>query len=119
MKKICEECKGEFHGRSDARFCSDDCRSTFHNRKNYQDNKLKREINKILWSNRQILKKINPDGKKSVLKSKVQERGFNFNYYTNEYRTKSGNLYKFCYDYGYMELRNDYLSIVQRQEYVD
>lgn len=119
MQKTCEECKNVFHGRSDARFCSSDCRSTFHNRKNYHDNKLKREVNKVLWSNRQILKEINPEGKINVPKTKLQERGFNFKYFTNEYRTKSGNLYKFCYDYGYMESRNDYLTIVQRQEYVD
>lgn len=119
MKKVCQECGVEFRGRIDAKFCSSDCRSTFHNRKNYHNKKLIREINKILWNNRQILEKLNPKGKTKVSKSKLAENGFNFKYFTNLYETKSGNSYHFCYDYGYIESENEYLTLVKKQEYVD
>ncbi|MFT5596410.1 MAG: hypothetical protein ACI8QH_001207, partial [Flammeovirgaceae bacterium] len=36
MKKQCLECQDEFVGRVDAKFCSDSCRSSFHNRTNIE-----------------------------------------------------------------------------------
>jgi len=47
------------------------------------------------------------------------EQGFNFRYYTNTYITKTGKIYHFCYDQGYIELENDYIALVVRQDYVD
>ncbi|HKK89232.1 MAG TPA: hypothetical protein VJ917_10300 [Saprospiraceae bacterium] len=119
MKKTCKECQKEFIGRMDAKFCSSDCRSSFHNKKNRGQRKMVRSINKVLWNNRQILRSLNPEGKASVHKSKLTERGFNFKYFTNIFETKSGNVYHFCYDLGYFDAGNGYLTLVVRQEYVD
>lgn len=119
MRKTCHECEQEFQGRLDAKFCSADCRSTYHNRVNYEKRAFQRKINKILWNNRQLLHRMNPRGKKSVSHEKLLESGFNFNYFTNIYTTKSGTEYKFCYDYGYFESGNSYYTIVKREEYVD
>jgi len=44
--------------------------------------------------------------------------GFNFNYFTNIYETKTGNRYHFCYDQGYLELDDGMYALVVRQKYV-
>lgn len=78
-----------------------------------------RSINKILRDNRNILEQFNPDGKASVKREKLIDRGFKFRYFTNEYRSKNGNLYHFCYDYGVLITDRDWVTIVKRQEYVE
>lgn len=113
------ECGEAFLGRVDKRFCSDACRSTFHNRQNSDANNFVRNINNILRKNRRILEGMNPSGKASVHRDKLLAEGFKFSYFTNEYRTKTGNRYRFVYEQGYIERDNGYLTLVIRQEYMD
>lgn len=119
MKKKCIECGEDFIGRADKRFCSDNCRSAYNNRSNSDASNFVRNINNILRKNRRILEAFNPDGKARVHKEKLISEGFKFSYFTNEYVTKSGNVYRFCYEQGYRALEGDYLSLVVRQEYVE
>ena len=119
MRKQCPECGEEFLGRADKRFCSAGCRSAFHNRQNSDQTNFIRNINNILRKNRRILESINQGGKVTIHRDKLLEEGFKFSYFTNEYRTKSGNIYRFCYDQGYTERDNGYLTLVVRQEYVE
>jgi hypothetical protein len=119
MKKQCEECGEQFTGRADKRFCSDQCRSAHNNRLNRDASNFIRNINNILRKNRRILAELNPEGKSQVHRDKLVERGFKFSYFTNEYRTKSGNVYRFCYDQGYLERDQGYVTLVVRQEYVE
>lgn len=77
-----------------------------------------RNINNILRKNRRILSECNPEGKVKLHKDRLLEKGFNFNYFTNLYKTSTGNLYYFCYDQGYLPLDNDFFMLVVRQEYV-
>ncbi len=119
MKKKCPECGEVISGRADKRFCSDQCRSAFHNRVNGERTHFIRTVNSILRKNRRILELLNPEGKARVHKSRLLERGFKFSYFTNEYITKSGNVYRFCYEHGYLPLDNDYYTLVIRQEYVE
>jgi len=119
MKKKCLECGEAFHGRYDKKFCSDQCRSAYNNRLNSDSTNFMRNINNILRKNRRILAKLNPKGKSKVHRSALEAEGFRFSYYTNEYITKSGNVYHFCYDQGYIYLEDEMLALVQRQKYVD
>ncbi len=41
-----------------------------------------RKINRILKQNHSILEELNPEGKTTTYKSKLEKQGFNFNYYT-------------------------------------
>ena len=118
MKKKCLECSDEFIGRSDKKFCSPECRSTYNNRLNSDHTKFMRNINNILRKNRRILAELNPHGKAKVHRDKLLERGFKFSYFTNIYRTKNGNTYHFCYDQGYLELEDNLFTLVVRQSYV-
>jgi len=117
--KQCPECGKAIIGRVDKKFCSDDCRSSFNNAKNRTTNNMMRKVNGILKRNRDILLQLNPEGKTKLPKSKLQNSGFNFNYHTNSYTTKTGNTYFFCYDQGYLELENDYCSLVVKQDYIE
>ncbi|MCO6491218.1 MAG: hypothetical protein J5I98_22570 [Phaeodactylibacter sp.] len=119
MKNKCLECGDKFIGRADKRFCSAQCRSSYHNRQNRDATNFVRNINNILRRNRRILADLNPRGKARVHRDKLLESGFRFSYFTNEYVTKSGNVYRFCYDQGYLEGDNDYYTLVVRQEYVE
>jgi len=118
-KRTCIECGEEIIGRLDKRFCSDQCRSSYNNRLNSDATNFIRTINNILRKNRRILAKLNPDGKTKVHKDKLLEAGFKFSYFTNQYKTKSGNVYHFCYDQGYLPLDNDYYALVVRKQYVE
>ena len=119
MKKTCVECGEEFHGRSDKVYCSSECRSARHNRQNSDVTNLMRNVNNALRKNRRILAALNPAGKGKVHREKMAKKGFNFNYFTNVYRAKNGNVYYFCYDQGYRKIEGDYMVLVQRQAYVE
>ncbi|MFN7119748.1 MAG: hypothetical protein ACK4TA_23340 [Saprospiraceae bacterium] len=117
--KTCLECGDKLMGREDKKFCSDQCRSAYNNKLNSDATNFIRNINNILRKNRRILAELNPDGKAKVHKDKLLERGFKFHYFTNEYVTKNGNAYRFCYDQGYLPLENDFYALVVRQQYVE
>lgn len=117
-ERLCKECGQKLYGRKDQKFCSDYCRNTFNNRLNEDSTKYIRRINNILRKNRRILSKLNPEGKATVDALSLAEEGFNFHYYTNTYTTKTGSVYYFCYDQGYLKLDNDRFMLVHKQDYV-
>jgi predicted nucleic acid-binding Zn ribbon protein len=115
-KRKCPECGDEFHGRADKRFCSDQCRNTFNNRSNSDVTNHVRNINRILKKNRRILESLNPDGKAKTHRNKLNELGFNFNYFTNILKTQKGATYYFCYEFGYLPLEKDYFLLVKYKQ---
>lgn len=78
-----------------------------------------RNVNNILRKNRRILKAFNPKETSKVSKTELLDEGFKFSYYTNEYRTRAGKVYKFCYDQGYLDIGNGKYALVKRKEYVE
>jgi hypothetical protein len=119
MANKCQQCGIKFLGRKDKVYCSDQCRSAFHNEQNSDVNQFVRDINTILRRNRRILEELKPKGRGKVHRDKLLEEGFKFSYFTNQYVTKGGKAYNFCYEYGYLHLNDDYLAIVERKEYVE
>ena len=117
--KTCLNCGEEIKGRSDKKFCSDYCRNQYNNSLNRDENNYVRNINNILRKNRRILSELNPEGKISVHKNKILEKGFNFNYFTNIYTTKTGKTYFFCYEQGYLALEKEYYMLVRKKDYVE
>jgi len=117
--KKCPECGDEILGRSDKRFCSDQCRNTFNNRQKKDANNYIRNVNNILRKNRRTLADLNPNGKSKASRNKLVEKGFNFDYYTNSYTTKTGKTYYYCYEFGYLPIEDDYYFLVMKQDYVD
>ncbi|WP_410222341.1 hypothetical protein [Pedobacter sp.] len=115
-QRLCLDCNTEIKGRSDKKFCDDQCRSNYNNKIRASDNDFVKKINQILIKNRKILKDENPEGKAKINKDKLLKKGFNFNYYTHIYKTQTGNLYTFCYEFGFLHLNEDQLLIVKKEE---
>lgn len=118
MKNTCKNCGKEIKGRSDKKFCDYNCRIAYHNSNINKNEKSIRDINKKLRKNRSILKFVSPQGKTTVKKTFLIQLGFDFQYYTNHYKTKNHNIYTFCYDYGYMELENEKILVINKQPYM-
>ncbi|NNE28961.1 MAG: hypothetical protein HKN16_04970 [Saprospiraceae bacterium] len=115
----CLECGIKISGRIDKKFCGDDCRNVYHNKQNKDSTNLMRNINNTLRKNHRILKKLNPTGKTKVNLTTLSRAGFNLHYFTNQYRTKAGKVYHFCYDQGYLQLDDETFALVKRMDFVD
>lgn len=118
MEKTCIHCGEKVIGRSDKKFCSDYCRSAYNNKVNGSESKYIRQVNGVLRKNRKILLTLNPNGKAKARKEEMLNAGFNFKFFTNVYKTKSGKVYFFCYDQGYLKIDNEYYALVEREEWI-
>ncbi len=102
----CLHCNEEIEGRTDKKFCSPYCRSAFHYQKNKEkEDTLFKTIDKQLKTNRKILKNYNKAGLAKVSAEKVVNEGFNPKYFTHYWKNKKGQAYLFCYEYGFLELK--------------
>ena len=81
--------------------------------------RLMKEINNKLRHNRQVLRRASPEGKTTLRREVLQLAGFDFRHFTHLYRTKQGNTYHFCYDYGYFLLPDEKVLIVNWQPYME
>ena len=115
-EKRCLECNEPLHGRIDKKYCSDACRNAYNNKLNTSSYNLIRKTNRILAKNHKVLSELNPNGKTTLNRSELNNKGFDFNLYTNVYKTKDGKLYHFCYDQGYLELGNNKFLLVKREQ---
>ena len=116
MNRECPECGEKIKGRADKKFCSDMCRNAFNNKLNSDTNNYVRNVNNILRKNRRILEDLIPEETAKSTRSKLLEKGFDFNYITNSYKTRKGAVYYFCYEFGYLPLDNDFYFLVKRRE---
>lgn len=114
MQKDCPECGEKIRGRADKKFCSDYCRNAHNNKLNKDSKNLVRNTNNKLRKNYRILEELNPEEKTKISKSKLQEKGFDFEYFTSIYTTKTGNVYYFIYNQGYLPLEGDFYALVKR-----
>lgn len=101
-ERICLECGGILKGRSDRKFCSDQCRASFNNKLYAARSTYVRSINLILSKNRRILESYYDLGLKEVDKTTLQVNGFDFNFFTQTHTIK-GKHWKCCYDFRYTE----------------
>jgi hypothetical protein len=111
--KNCPECGNIILGRVDKKFCSDMCRNNFNNKLKAVDVNYVRNINNVLKKNRRILEEICPEEKQKTTKATLFKKGFDFNFITHQRKTLSGSVYFFIYDYGYLELDNDFFLVVK------
>ena len=115
-ERLCPECERPIYGRADKKFCSDSCRNAHNNKQNSDYMNYMRLVNNALRKNRRILDELNPDGKRKIQRDKLVRAGFDFEYFTNIYRTKAGQEYRFCYEQGYVELDEGFVLLVERKE---
>ncbi|RDC56333.1 hypothetical protein DU508_12065 [Pedobacter chinensis] len=116
MERLCLDCGKPVKGRADKKFCDDGCRNNYNNHLKSGDSSVINKINLILKKNRTILANLNPNGKVKVLKKKMLTAGFNFDYHTHTYQTQNGKTYRFCYEYGLLDLSDEEILLVKRDE---
>jgi len=113
-EKKCPECERPIFGRIDKRFCSDACRNSHNNRVNADATNFVRNVNNTLRKNRRILKELNPDGEHKSHKDKLLKKGFDFDFHTSMHTTADGQIYYYCYDQGYLKLKDGDLLLVEK-----
>ncbi len=100
----CLDCCAKLEGRNDKKFCSDHCKSSYHyERTKRKSASLFKTIDAQLKKNRQLLKLFNKAGKATVRQEGLIERGFDPKYFTHYWKAANGNVYLFCYEYGFMK----------------
>jgi len=115
--RVCLECGRELHGRRDKKFCDDQCRNSHNNKLSIDGSPEVRHINGILKKNRKTLEDLlPPDGKINVSGKRLRDLGFDFNYFTHLYTTKTGSVYRYCYEFAYLALDNDFFLLVKREK---
>lgn len=115
ITKKCLVCKTEFVGRSDKKYCSDQCRNVYNNKLNSQFSKEVRRTNRILRTNREILNKYFLMGLDQVSLFSLISEGFILTYFTNMYKNEKGQEVYFCYDIGYQFSENETLQILHKK----
>ena len=120
IKRSCKFCGAQLKGRSDKLFCHDYCRNNYNNQQKAIDRQLPlvRTVNNALLKNRRILSTL-LSGTQETLKAnrdKLSEQGFIFRYITEIYTARNGNIYHYCYDYGYRQLENGWVLIVRKKQ---
>lgn len=116
LHKPCLSCGKALKGRIDKKFCDDYCRTQYNNQLKAEDDLVVKKINSILRHNRKILERLLPPGEEmgKCPRQKMADAGFNFQYLTHRYTNKKGNVYLFCYEYGYLPLEGDWMLLVKR-----
>jgi hypothetical protein len=110
----CLECDEVVKGRIDKKFCSDYCRNSHNNKVNKDSKNLIRNINNRLRKNYKILSELNITGKTKVTRTKLYDKGFDFQFFTSIYKTKTGNTYFYIYDEGYLSLDNELFLLIKK-----
>lgn len=112
MKGNCLECKAEFRGRTDKKFCSDPCRSAFHNRRNQKPNGVVRLVNRQLGRNYRILSRWAATAPATVLRKDILLReGFHFQVYTQRETDGTSTVY-WVYNRAYRSCGPDRVTLL-------
>jgi len=121
--RTCVRCGDTIEGRLDKKFCSESCKSAYHYELSLQNEEsLFKIIDRQLKRNRRILKEYNRAGKATVRKQVLIDEGFDPKYFTHYWKAKNGNVYLFCYEYGFMKkFENDKEKyvLIQWQDYMN
>ena len=115
--RLCLACGKAVKGRTDKKFCDDYCRNAFNNKSKSGEPVYVRHVTQVLKKNRHILEEIlGNEGMIKQPKSKLLSKGFQFDFHTHQYTNKKGNIYFFCFEYGYLPLEGDWYLIVKREQ---
>jgi predicted nucleic acid-binding Zn ribbon protein len=117
--RTCLDCGEPIKGRSDKKFCADQCRNNFNNRLNRNEMNFIRNVQNILRRNRRILDELNREEPTRVHRDELIARGFNFTFHTHTFTAKDEVTYFFCFDQGYRDLGNEYFSLVLGDDRLD
>ncbi len=111
MSRTCLRCGAPLHGRIDQKFCSDDCRTDYHNEQRRLREKELREVNRILSGNWRILSENLRNGRARISVPELASQNFNFQIYTATQRRFPGRRTYWCYNCAYTVSRSGIVRI--------
>lgn len=120
--KRCPVCRKEIAGRKDKVYCSLSCKSAQQYEQRQESEAHFYRVDRQLKKNRSILKRYNKVGKTTLRKEVLLEEGFNPAYFTNYWKNSKGQVYFFCYEYGFLSLKDgekEKYVLVTWQPYID
>lgn len=119
----CSFCEKELIGRADKKFCDAHCKSAYQYQKS-KDNpdRFYNKVDNQLKLNRKLLKKYNKSGK-ATLRSKILiQEGFNPEFFTHYWKNSKGDVYLFCYEFGFKKIREKNIEkylLILWQDYME
>ena len=119
MERVCLDCGAKLLGRSDKKFCSDQCRNNYNNRINRDQNNYVRNVHAQLRHNRRILSGLFDDGHHRIHRDALVAQGYNFTFFTHLVQTKAGQRWSYCFEYGFMEAGRGYLELNKSTGYLE
>lgn len=113
--KLCEQCNKKLQGRTDKKFCSNHCRSSYHNAVYGDRTNYMRRVNALLLRNRKILADLFSSQRKggNIPLRELYLKGFVPQHFTHQTKHASKTLYTYCYEFGYSYVGKDAVKIVQ------
>jgi hypothetical protein len=107
VEKKCLDCGDTLRGRTDKKFCSDQCRNNYKN------------VHGLLRKNRRILADLYSEGRVKVHKDALFALGYNFSFFTHIIETSRGYKFHYCFEYGYRDTGDDFLELNQNSQYLE
>lgn len=115
MESFCLYCGEPVKGRSDKKFCDDNCRNAYNNRRNREEKSLIRNIQSVLMKNRRILCDLKEKNLHKVHRDQLISMGFNFEFHTQLTETKKGGILLFCFEQGLRSENKNYYSLISKE----
>ena len=119
MERVCLDCGARLLGRSDKKFCSDQCRNNYNNRINRDQNNYVRNVHAQLRRNRKILSDLLDDGHHRIHRDALIAQGYNFTFFTHLVETREGTRWSYCFEYGFHETEEGYLELRLCSSYLE
>lgn len=119
MERKCLDCGDTIRGRTDKKFCSDQCRNNYNNRLNRDTNNYVRNVHGLLRKNRRILSDLFNEGKTRIHRDALIALGYNFTFCTHIIESTAAGRVNYCFEYGYSEKGDDYVELKMNRAYLD
>ncbi len=120
--KNCINCSKPITGRADKMFCDVYCKSSYqYKKKKGEEKSFFETVDKQLKQNRKILKQFNKAGKATVRKFELISVGFNPKFFTHFWKNGKGDVYLFCFEFGFLSINDngkEKYVLVQWQDYM-
>lgn len=116
-----QHCRNTFGGRSDKIFCSDQCRNRARRdqirTEKWNAPRFYIKISDILRHNHKLLKHLYGEKEEPTVVTGflLRDSAFNFEFHTRILETSKG-IYRFCFEYGWLELENGKILIVKNEK---
>jgi hypothetical protein len=121
-KPVCPVCNTPLIGRTDKKYCSDQCRYVSNNKKKQIHEQPILEVNSRLRKNRSILRNLCPEGRAVVSKEILDAMGYAYNLFSSIHVDPKRQVYYICYDYAFtpiIEHNEKKAFIVARQNFLN